>query len=109
MASLYHGVILHEPERREPSNVSVCPSVQEQALVTVRHLVENKDVGINIRDKWDSTPLYYACLCGHEELVKYLLENDYKSQECTRTLFSISVVRDSELTGVYSVLGANIT
>jgi ankyrin repeat/BTB/POZ domain-containing protein 1 len=24
---------------------------------------------------WDSTPLYYACLCGHIELVEYLLEN----------------------------------
>lgn len=30
---------------------------------------------MNIRDKWDSTPLYYACLCGHEEMVKYLLDN----------------------------------
>ena len=30
---------------------------------------------MNLRDCWDSTPLYYACLCGHIELVEYLLEN----------------------------------
>ena len=34
-----------------------------------RYLTENKEMDLNIRDKWDSTPLYYACLCGHLELV----------------------------------------
>ena len=37
--------------------------------------MENKELDLNLRDKWDSTPLYYACLCGHLELVKYLLVN----------------------------------
>ncbi|XP_057561591.1 podocalyxin-like protein 2 isoform X2 [Hippopotamus amphibius kiboko] len=37
------------------------------------YLLEQRDVEVNVRDKWDSTPLYYACLCGHEELVLYLL------------------------------------
>ena len=41
----------------------------------VRQLIEKEDVNLNIRDCWDSTPLYYACLCGHIELVEYLLEN----------------------------------
>ncbi|XP_061053343.1 ankyrin repeat and BTB/POZ domain-containing protein 1 isoform X1 [Eubalaena glacialis] len=41
----------------------------------VRYLLEQRDVEVNVRDKWDSTPLYYACLCGHEELVLYLLAN----------------------------------
>src|SRR5689334_18149816 len=40
----------------------------------VRYLVEVKRVQVNQRDKWDSTPLYYACLAGHEPLVRYLLE-----------------------------------
>ncbi len=40
-----------------------------------RQLVEKEDVALNIRDKWDSTPLYYACLCGHLELVEFLLAN----------------------------------
>lgn len=43
----------------------------------VRYLLEQRDVEVNVRDKWDSTPLYYACLCGHEELVLYLLANVY--------------------------------
>ena len=38
-----------------------------------RYLAEQKEVELNIRDRWDSTPLYYACLCGHLDLVKYLL------------------------------------
>jgi ankyrin repeat/BTB/POZ domain-containing protein 1 len=39
----------------------------------VMYLAEQKEVELNIRDRWDSTPLYYACLCGHLSLVKYLL------------------------------------
>ncbi|XP_042240790.1 ankyrin repeat and BTB/POZ domain-containing protein 1-like isoform X1 [Homarus americanus] len=39
----------------------------------VRLLVEQRDVDVNIRDKWDSTPLYYACLCGHLQVVEYLI------------------------------------
>jgi len=42
-------------------------------LEQVIYLTEQKEVDLNIRDKWDSTPLYYACLCGHLELVKFLL------------------------------------
>ena len=38
-----------------------------------RYLTEHKEVELNMRDVWDSTPLYYACLCGHKELVEYLL------------------------------------
>ncbi|XP_035220686.1 ankyrin repeat and BTB/POZ domain-containing protein 1-like isoform X2 [Stegodyphus dumicola] len=41
----------------------------------LRYLVEQKDVDLNVRDKWDCTPLYYACLCGHYDTVLYLLEN----------------------------------
>ncbi|KAK8398875.1 hypothetical protein O3P69_004161 [Scylla paramamosain] len=39
----------------------------------VRYLVEQQDVDVNVRDNWDSTPLYYACLCGHLQLVEYLI------------------------------------
>ncbi|XP_035239446.1 ankyrin repeat and BTB/POZ domain-containing protein 1 isoform X1 [Anguilla anguilla] len=46
----------------------------------VRYLVEQRDVELNVRDKWDSTPLYYACLCGHEDLVQYLLANGAKCE-----------------------------
>ncbi|KAK6480602.1 ankyrin repeat and BTB/POZ domain-containing protein 1-like [Huso huso] len=49
----------------------------------VRYLVEQRDVELNVRDRWDSTPLYYACLCGHEELVQYLLGNGAKCEANT--------------------------
>lgn len=44
-------------------------------LDRVRYLVENGETELNLRDHWDSTPLYYACLCGHHELVEFLLQN----------------------------------
>lgn len=40
-------------------------------LVKLKHLIETKEVDVNVRDKWDSTPLYYACLCGHLNIVRY--------------------------------------
>lgn len=43
-------------------------------LERVRYLVEVRQVQVNQRDQWDSTPLYYSCLAGHENLVQYLLE-----------------------------------
>ncbi|XP_045847586.1 ankyrin repeat and BTB/POZ domain-containing protein 1 isoform X4 [Meles meles] len=48
-----------------------------------RYLLEQRDVEVNVRDKWDSTPLYYACLCGHEELVLYLLANGARCEANT--------------------------
>lgn len=50
---------------------------------TSRQLLEKEDVQLNIRDKWDSTPLYYACLCGHLETVEYLLENGARCEANT--------------------------
>merc|ERR1719195_134313 len=44
-------------------------------LDRVRYLTDQKEINLNVRDKWDSTPLYYSCLCGHPEVVSYLLEN----------------------------------
>lgn len=52
-------------------------------IARVAYLVEQKEIELNVRDKWDSTPLYYACLCGHEELVQYLLENGAKCEANT--------------------------
>ncbi|KAK7486757.1 hypothetical protein BaRGS_00022041 [Batillaria attramentaria] len=49
----------------------------------IRHLVEEKEVEVNVRDKWDSTPLYYACLCGHRQVVQYLLEHGAKCEANT--------------------------
>ena len=46
-------------------------------------MTEEKEIHLNVRDKWDSTPLYYACLCGHTEVVAYLLENGARCHAST--------------------------
>ncbi|CAF1018042.1 unnamed protein product [Rotaria sp. Silwood1] len=58
-------------------------SVRRGDLVRVRYLVEQKEVELNIRDRWDSTPLYYACLCGHLEITQYLLDNGARCEANT--------------------------
>lgn len=52
-------------------------------LQKLKYLVEQKEIELNVRDKWDSTPLYYACLCGHKDVVKYLLENGARCEANT--------------------------
>mmetsp|Transcript_5107 Transcript_5107/g.7058 ORF Transcript_5107/g.7058 Transcript_5107/m.7058 type:complete len:468 (+) Transcript_5107:136-1539(+) len=52
-------------------------------LPTVRFLLEEKGLDINAVDLWNSTPLYYASLCGHENLMKYLLEMGARCEEDT--------------------------
>eukprot|EP00794_Sanderia_malayensis_P006096 gene6096-6800_t len=44
-------------------------------LEKLRNLCEEQIIDFNIRDEWDSTPLYYACLCGHEDMVEFMLKN----------------------------------
>ncbi len=46
-------------------------------------MTHTEDVNLNLRDKWDSTPLYYACLCGHLNVVEYLLENGARCEANT--------------------------
>ncbi|XP_077368962.1 ankyrin repeat and BTB/POZ domain-containing protein 1 isoform X4 [Festucalex cinctus] len=58
-------------------------SCRKGDICRVRYLVEQRDVDLNVRDKWDSSPLYYACLCGHEELVQYLLASGAKCEANT--------------------------
>eukprot|EP00850_Spirogloea_muscicola_P013976 SM000097S24829 [mRNA] locus=s97:483182:486885:- [translate_table: standard] len=40
----------------------------------VRRLVEEEGVDINVRDRWDSVPLYYTCLAGHLDAARILLD-----------------------------------
>jgi len=55
-------------------SVDLFQSCRRGDLDRVKYLCEHKEVDVNLRDRWDSTPLYYACLCGHYDLVLYLLE-----------------------------------
>ncbi|XP_059091726.1 ankyrin repeat and BTB/POZ domain-containing protein 1-like isoform X2 [Tigriopus californicus] len=52
-------------------------------LERAKYLMEEKEVNPNVRDRWDSTPLYYACLCGHFDLVLYLLESGARCDAST--------------------------
>lgn len=69
-------------------------------LPRVRYLVEERDVDINLRDTRDGSPLYCACLCGHEELVQYLLAhgakceaNTFNGERCIYSSLSVSIQR----------------
>ena len=42
-------------------------------LKLVKELIEQRNIDVNERDKWDSTPLYYASLCGRINVVRYLI------------------------------------
>ncbi|KAK9664153.1 hypothetical protein RND81_14G022500 [Saponaria officinalis] len=39
------------------------------------YLLDGGAVNVNARDPWDSTALYYACLAGHLDAARMLLEN----------------------------------
>lgn len=52
-------------------------------LERVRFLVEECDEEVNQRDRWDSTPLYYASLCGHRPVVEYLLQQGARCEPNT--------------------------
>lgn len=52
-------------------------------LDLVRFLVEECEEEVNQRDRWDSTPLYYASLCGHRPVVEYLLRQGARCEANT--------------------------
>ena len=67
---------------------------------------------MNVRDIWDSTPLYYACLCGHLELVEYLLENgarcDASSFDGERCLYGALTDQIRKILKEFSVLSSTL-
>lgn len=70
-------------------NADIYLATRTGDLKRVKHLVEKENVDVNRRDCWDSVPLYYACLCGHADIVTYLLkqgavcsENTFDGDRC---------------------------
>ena len=51
-------------------------------LETVLRLLEAKDVDVNALDAFDSTPLFYAALCGSLEVAELLLANGARCDAC---------------------------
>lgn len=56
---------------------------REGNLTRLKLFVERDGQDINVIDDWDATPLYYASLCGHIEVVKYLLERGARCEPNT--------------------------
>ncbi|XP_077501007.1 ankyrin repeat and BTB/POZ domain-containing protein 1-like isoform X2 [Amblyomma americanum] len=67
-------------------------------LARVKYLVEEQESELNVRDRWDGTPLYYACLCGHKDVVEYLLfqgascvANTFDGERCLYASLSLEI------------------
>ena len=67
-----------------------------------RFLLEEGEADINARDRWDSVPLYYACLAGHSALAGALLEAGAVCNEYTfdgdRCHYACALVQSIEST-----------
>ena len=57
---------------------SIYTCCQAGYLDRVKYHVEILGSDINEPDIHNSVPLFYACLCGHADIVKYLLEKGAK-------------------------------
>ncbi|KAI8884319.1 hypothetical protein K501DRAFT_182571 [Backusella circina FSU 941] len=62
----------------------LCTAAKEGDQEKVESLVKNFGAPINVVDDWQCSPLYWACLCGHYPVVKFLLEN---GAQCDRNTF----------------------
>ncbi|CAM9985746.1 unnamed protein product, partial [Phaeothamnion confervicola] len=56
---------------------------REGDLQGVAFAVLQRLADINEADFYGATPLYYACLCGHEAIIRFLLENGARCEEDT--------------------------
>jgi len=56
---------LFPPTKGFINNWDLHTSSKAGDILRVKYLVEQLDVDVNERDEQDSSPLFYACLCGH--------------------------------------------
>eukprot|EP00803_Ostreobium_quekettii_P005245 evm.model.scf_13EXC.1 EVM.evm.TU.scf_13EXC.1 scf_13EXC:58203-61583(+) len=75
-----HGSDAHRPYYPDADIYLAC-RVGDAAKVA--SLIRDSGVDPNARDRWDSVPLYYACLTGHLEVVQVLLEAGAVANEYT--------------------------
>jgi ankyrin repeat/BTB/POZ domain-containing protein 1 len=67
------GMLL-PPTKGFINNWDLHTSAKAGDILRVKYLVEQLDVDVNERDIHDSSPLFYACLCGHVDIVKFLID-----------------------------------
>ncbi|KAK9455855.1 hypothetical protein V1511DRAFT_479264 [Dipodascopsis uninucleata] len=80
ISRLWHEEDIHtvgelSSEREKIRFHALCEACRAGDLEQVENLVSTFGVEVNATDEWDYTPLILASLCGHEHVVKYLLEN----------------------------------
>lgn len=74
----------HVDESESGRFAELCDACRRGDLTAVDTMVTNYGVNINAIDDFDYSPLILASLCGHEEVVKYLLQ---KGAICDRDTF----------------------
>jgi hypothetical protein len=52
-------------------------------LARVKFLVEHDEVNVNQKDAFDALPIYFCCLCGHQDVLEYLLEHGARLDDGT--------------------------
>ena len=52
-------------------------------LLRVKFLVEHEEVNVNQKDAFDALPIYFCCLCGHQDVLEYLLEHGARLDDGT--------------------------
>lgn len=53
------------------NNWDLHTSAKAGDILRVKYLVEQLDADVNEHDLCDSSPLFYACLCGHTGTIDY--------------------------------------
>ncbi|PRP84771.1 hypothetical protein PROFUN_07425 [Planoprotostelium fungivorum] len=56
-------------------HTDIWTAAREGDLERVKYLVEVEDVDVNKTNEYDAIPMFYACLCGHKEVLEYLLQH----------------------------------
>ncbi|KAI8070904.1 BTB/POZ protein [Gongronella butleri] len=95
----------------------LCSACKEGDLEKVYNLVKNFGAPVNKVDRWACSALYWACLCGHYDVVQFLLENGSKcdpntfqgercyygalTQEIRRLLFSYKITKAVDVNQPY--------
>ena len=64
---------LFTDKKDEDGNSAIHIATRKAFLITVQYLIENLNFDINLKGFLDRTPLHYACLYGHHNIVEYLI------------------------------------